>query len=140
MLTYWFLSRVAERLRVCVNSLSLNLVCPATIVSETAYAQVEVRLSHAEGFAVIQRLDSGELLHVALKEVGQLQEAFTSLFRSDESPCLLERLTCSGDGNVNVLLCGFVNGYDGFLVGRVDHIEGLAIDTFDKFVVDKAAQ
>ena len=140
LLTYWFLSCVVERIRICVDSLSLDLVGPATIVSKATDAQADVDLGHAKGLAIVQSLNRGELIQVTLEEVGQFHETFASLFRSDEPPCLLERLARSGHGNVNVLFCGLMNGYDGFLGARIDGFEGLAIDAFDEFVVDKSTQ
>ena len=40
---------------------------------------------------------------------------------------------------VNIFFCGLMNCADGFLGGRIDGLEGLAILAFDEFVVDKAA-
>ena len=40
---------------------------------------------------------------------------------------------------VDIFLCGLMNVADGFLGGRIDGFESLAILAFDEFVVDKAA-
>ena len=40
---------------------------------------------------------------------------------------------------VNVFFCGLMDCADGFLGGRIDGFESLAILAFDEFVVDKAA-
>lgn len=38
---------------------------------------------------------------------------------------------------VDIFLGSFVDGDDWLLGGRVDALKGLAIDTFDEFVVDE---
>jgi hypothetical protein len=53
-------------------------------------------------------------------------------------PLALECFPGSGDGNVDILLGGLMDGADDGLVGRVDDLEGLALDTLDEFVVDEA--
>lgn len=40
---------------------------------------------------------------------------------------------------INVFFCGLVDCADGFLAGRIDGFESLAILAFDELVVDKAA-
>lgn len=40
---------------------------------------------------------------------------------------------------VDIFFCGFVDFADGFLGGRVDGLEGLAILAFDELIVDEAA-
>jgi len=53
-------------------------------------------------------------------------------------PWALECLACCCDGNVDILLGSFTDGADDFFGGGVDGLEGLAVDTFDKFVVDES--
>ena len=40
---------------------------------------------------------------------------------------------------IDVFFCGLMNCADGFLGGRIDGFESLAILAFDELVVDKAA-
>lgn len=39
---------------------------------------------------------------------------------------------------IDIFFRGFVDGYDGFLGGGIDCLEGLAVFTFDEFVIDEA--
>lgn len=54
------------------------------------------------------------------------------------APIILERLAGDGDGVVDILLGGLVDGHDGLLGGGVDALEGLAILAFYELVVDEA--
>lgn len=122
----------------CVDHLALNLVCPATIVPQAASGGANVALGHGDGLSIVERLDRSEEVDVLLEQVGQLdQEAATVLGRL-LSPVALESLSCSGDGNVDILLGSLVNRADDGLIGGVDDVESLALYALDPFVVDEA--
>lgn len=136
--THRFLLGVVERIRIGVNDLALNLVCPSTIISQTSSAQADINLGHVDRLAIVHRFNSCELVEVLVKEVSELHEILPSLLWGDFSPCPFEGLAGNGDSVVDVFLCGFVDGYDGLFGRGIDALKGLAILAFHKFVVDEA--
>lgn len=55
-------------------------------------------------------------------------------------PGTLEGSASGLDGDIDILLGGLVDGGDDLLVGGVDGLEGLALDTLDELVVDEPAE
>lgn len=102
---YWLFLGVVERVCGRIDDLALNLVCPATVISERTSASSNITLGHGDGLSIIQRLNSGQKVKVLLEQFGELYEVFATLFRSGlVSPIALERLSCGGDGDVDILL------------------------------------
>lgn len=128
---------VGEGLRVLVNGLTGDLVGPATVVAQAAGGSGNIALGHGDGLAVVQSLNSGEGLDVALEQVGQLGEHAATVRGGHAVPGTLEGGASGLDGNVDILLGGLVDGGDNLLVGGVDGLEGLALDTLDELVVDE---
>lgn len=99
---------------------------------------MDVDGGHAQGLAVVQRLDGGQRLCVFLYQVGQIGKTAASGLRVDLPPVALEGLAGGGNGDIDIFFGGFLNSDDRLLVGRVDGLKGLAVDAFDPFVVDKS--
>lgn len=93
--SYWLLLDVVEVIRVGVHNLAFNLVCPAAVVSQAAGCSSNVALGHAEGLAIVQRLNSGEKVGVLIEEVGELDEVLATVTWSDLLPLALECLASS---------------------------------------------
>lgn len=74
----------------------------------------------------------------SLEQVSKLDEIFAALLWGDKAPILLEGLPRSRHREVDILLCRLVNGDDGLLGGRVNGVEGLAVNAFDKLAIDEA--
>lgn len=130
---------VIEVIRVGIDRLALDLVGPAAVVAKTAGSCVDIGLGHDDGLAVVERLDGGKLVYMAVEEVGELDEQLAAVLWRLPSPVALEGLACGGDGDVDILLGGLVDGANDVLSGGVDDLKGLAVDTGDKLVVDEAA-
>lgn len=128
---------VGEGLVVGVNGLTVDLVGPATIVAQALGSGANIPLGHGDRLAVVQGLDGGQDVSIALEQVSQLGQEAAALVRSDVTPGALEGLAGSRNGNVDILLRSFVNGNNRLLVGGVDGLEGLAFDTLDPLVVDE---
>lgn len=128
---------VGEGLGVGVNSLTVDLVGPAGVVTDAAQSVGKVDLGHGEGLAVIEGLNGGESINVTLNQVGQLVQETATVGGSNPAPFTLVGLAGGGHSDVDILLVGLVDGGDNLLVGGVDGVEGLALGTLDIFVVDE---
>ena len=73
-----------------------------------------------------------------LYQVGQFGKTAASGLGVEGPPFAFEGLAGGGDGDIDIFLGSFMNGDDGFLVGRVDGFKGLAVNAFDPFVVDES--
>lgn len=135
--TYRFLSNVVECLIASVNHLALNLVRPATIVSQAAHASADVALCHRDGLAIVQRLDCSKGLKIGLEQVGELEKVLGAVAGSDLAPLALKGSSRGLHGDVDIFLGSLVHGGDDALVRRVDDLKGLAVNAFDEFVVDE---
>jgi hypothetical protein len=113
--TYRLLTRVGKGVRVGVDGLSLDLVRPSSVVTETARRETDVALGQHDRLAIVERLDSSKGLKVLLNQVCQLVEILPALLRSDLAPLALEGLASGSDGNVNIFLGRFVNRGNDFL-------------------------
>ena len=129
---------VVESVGGGVNDLALDLVCPATVVPQAANTHADVNLGHGDGLAVVERLNSSEQVEVLLEQVGELHKKSATVLRGLFPPRALKGLACGGDGDVDILLGGFVDGADDALVGGVDDFKCLAVYTFHELVVDEA--
>lgn len=109
-----FLLNIVESVGVRIHDLALNLVRPATIISQAAGAHANIDLGHTERLAIVQRLNGRELIKISLEEICKLDEIFSALLRGDFSPSALEGLAGGRNGNVDIFLAGFVDGCDGF--------------------------
>lgn len=131
---------VGEGLVVGVDSLTGDLVGPATVVAQAASGIGNVTLGQGDGLAVVEGLNGGEGLDITLEEVGQLGEHTATVRGGHVVPGTLEGGASGLDGDIDILLGGFVDGGDDLFVGGVDGLEGLALDTLDELVVDEPAQ
>jgi len=118
----------------------VNLVGPATVVAQAAGGVSDIDLSHGDGLAVIKGLDGGQCLDITLKQVGQLGEHAAAVRGGHIVPDALEGSASGLDGDVDILFGSLVHGDNGLLGGRVDGLEGLALDTLDELVVDEPGE
>lgn len=124
---------------MCVDDFALDLVGPSSVVSQTASTAGNIDvLGHAVGFSIVESLDGGEELSVLQEEVGELDEELSTVLGCLLPPWAVEGLAGSSDGNVDILLGGLLDGADDLLGGRVDDVEGLAVDSLHELVVDEA--
>lgn len=122
---------------VGVHNLTLDLVCPTSVVSQAAGSSSDITLGHAEGLSVVQRLNSGEEVGVLVEEVGKLVKELATVTGGNLPPHFLEALAGSCYCDVDILLSGLLNLADDLLVGGVDDIELLAVDGIDELSVDE---
>jgi hypothetical protein len=134
------LSCVCEGIRVCVDDLAFDLVGPATIVSPAASDGSNVTLSHWNSFSVIKRLNGSQKINVLLNQIGKLDQQLATVLWCSLPPWAFKGLTSSSYRNIDILLGGLMDGADDFLSGRIDRLEGLAIDTLNPLVVDEPAR
>lgn len=120
-----------------IDGLALDLIGPTAVVADGANNGANIATGHGDGLAIVERLNSGEEIEVLLDQVGELEEVDTTLLGSDLAPDTLESLAGSGDGNIDILLGGLVDGADDLLGSGVDDLEGLLLDTLDELVVDE---
>lgn len=137
LVTYRLVSGVVEHVGGNVKGLSLNLVGPATVVSDASNNSADIASGHGDGLAVVQRLDSGEKVEVLLGEISELEHQAATLARSDLSPCCVESLAGSGNGKIDILLGTFADRGDDLLGGGVDDLKLLLVDTLNPLVVNE---
>jgi len=99
---------------VGVDDLTLDLICPSTVVPQAAGGHTDIDIGHGHGLSIVQGLESGQLFGISLDQLRELDEEFASLFWGNLPPCGVKGLSCRGDGNVDILLGGFVDGADDF--------------------------
>jgi hypothetical protein len=131
------LSCVGEGIWVGIDNFALNLIGPATIVSQAASNHGNINLCHSNGLSVVERLNSSQKIGVLLNQFGKFDEELASLFWCLLSPCCLECLAGSSYRNIDILLCGLGNGADNIFGGGVDGLEGPAVDGLNPLVVDE---
>lgn len=129
---------IVHHVGIGVNDLSVHLIGPASVVAQAASGGTNITLGNGEGLAVVESFDGSKGVHVLLEEIGQLGEHASSVGRGDLLPFAIESGAGSLDGHVDILLGGLVDGGDGLFVVGVDGFEGLALYTFDEFIVDEA--
>jgi hypothetical protein len=135
--TYGFLSCVCKGIWVGVDNLALDLVGPASIVSQATSNHRNINLCHSDGLAVVERLDGSQEVGILLNQIGELNQQLATVLWGLLSPCALECLAGSSYRNVDIFLCGLVDRADNLFGGRVDGLEGLAVNTLDPLVVDE---
>ena len=137
--TYGLLADVVECVGCCVDNLALNLVGPTSVVPQTSSSSryIDV-LGHAEGLAVVESLDSGEKVGILEEQVGELAKKLSAVLGCLLPPGPVEGLAGRLDGDVDILLAGLLDVCDNLFCGRVDDLEGLAINRLDELVVDEA--
>lgn len=138
--TYRFLSCVCEGIAICVDNLAFNLVGPTTIVSQAARDHAHINLGHTNGLAIVERLNSSQKVHILLNEIGEVDQHLAAVLGGLLPPRALECLSCRRYGDVDILLCGLVDGADHFFCRRVDGLKGLSVDALDPLVVDEPTE
>lgn len=135
---YRFLPRVVERLRIRLDDFARNLVGPSTVIADASSRIIDISLGHSQAFAIVKRLDSCQDICMLLYQIRQVGKVAASGAGIHFSPFAFKGLAGSRDGDVDILLGGFMDGDDGFLIGGIDGFERLAVDAFDPFVVDES--
>jgi hypothetical protein len=137
--TYGLLADVVECVGCCVNNLTLDLVGPASVVPQATSGSGNVNvLGHGESLAIVESLDSGKEVDVLQEEVGKLNEKLSAVLRCLLPPWTVEGLAGGLDSDIDILLGRLLDGCDDLFCGRVDDLEGLAVNGLDKLVVDEA--
>lgn len=134
------MSCVCEGIRVGIDNLALNLVGPASVVSQAASNHADVSLGHTKSLSVVERLNSSEEIEVLLNQIGELDQQLASVLWGLLSPWSLECLAGCSYCNIDILLGGLADGADNLLGGRIDSLEGLAVDTLNPLVVDEPGE
>jgi hypothetical protein len=115
----------------------VNLVGPATVVSDACADKGQLSGGQSNGLAVVVTLNGGELLGISVNQVGKLQQQATTVDGGGLPPYCVVSLASGGNSNVNVLLGGFVDRGDDLLSGGVDDLELLLVNTLNELAVDE---
>lgn len=122
---------------VDVNGLAVDLVGPATVVSDAGADEGELSGSQRNGLAVVVTLNGGELFGISVDQVGKLHQHAATVGGGGLPPCCVESLASSGNSNVDILLGGLADRGDDVLSGRVDDFELFLVNTLDELAVDE---
>jgi len=123
----------------CVDNLALNLVGPTSVVPQATSGSGYINvLGHVEGLAVVESLDCGKQVGVLHEQVGELDEKLSTVLGCLLPPGTVECLAGSLNGDVDILLGRLLDGCDDIFCGRVNDLEGLAVNGLDELVVDEA--
>jgi hypothetical protein len=133
------LADVIEGVGACVDDLTLDLVCPATVVPQAASGGRDIdALGHTKGLSVVESLNSSEQVGIFFEKVGELHEKLSTVLGSLFPPWAIEGFACGIDGDIDILLGSLLDRADNFLGRGVDDLKRLAIHSLDEFVVDEA--
>lgn len=135
--TYGLLSRVGEGIRVGVNHLAFNLVCPATIVSDTVGDSCNVTFGHFNCFSIVKRFNRTQEVVVLFNQCRESNQELAPVLWCYLSPRAFKRFARRCYSNIDILLRSLMNRGNYFLSRRVDDLERLAIDTFNILVVNE---
>lgn len=131
------MSSIGHVVRVRVNRLTRNLVCPTAVVADASRRVGDVDLGEEERLAVVEGLNGGEDISIPLHQVGQLDQHATPVGWGRVLPAALECLAGSSDGNIHILLRSLMDGDNGLLIVGVDSLEGLVLDTLHPLTIDE---
>lgn len=137
LFTYRLVLGVDHVVGVNVNSLAVNLVGPATIVSDACADKLEFSSGQGDGLAVVVTLNGSELLGISVNQVGKLQQHATTVDGGSLPPCCVESLASSDNSDVDVLLGSFADRGDDLLSRGVDNLELLLVNTLNELAVDE---
>lgn len=84
--THWLRPRIRESIRVRLNDLPLNLIRPTTIIPQTTRTHANVDLRYTKRLAIIQALNSSQLLKILLEQIGKLDKKTATGVGGDFAP------------------------------------------------------
>ena len=113
---YGLAARIVEGVRVGLDDFAMDFIGPPAIVSNAADGGAKVGAGHHDALAVVERFDGCDGVQVRLHQVCQLHKVLSSLLGCDFFPFSLKGLARCGNGNVDVLFCGFVDAADDLFV------------------------
>lgn len=101
-----------KHVRGDIDRLSLDLIGPASVVSQTADHTVQVPTRIVDRLSIIKRFDCGKQLLVLLGKVGQLVKQNASLLRCRGLPDTVKCSSSCVDSEVDVFLSALVDRND----------------------------
>ena len=137
--TNGLLFSIAEVRSANGDGLTLYLVCPAGIVTESLDNKVNIGgLGESEWLTVVESLKSGDFIEVLLDEISKFVHQTTALGSSHSSPWpIIKCLAGSLDSLVDIFNTSLLHGSDLLLSGGVEGIEGLSCGGVHEFTVDQ---
>lgn len=131
-----FVSGVSDLVQARFDGAALDLVCPAGVVANGADSHGQIRvLGPAEGLAVVQSLESGELILMLFHQVRETREEFTTLVaRRVVAPDSVEGLLGGSDGSIDILGRTLRDTGDDFAIRRVNDTEKQARRSANGFI------
>jgi len=128
--TDWLLTRVAEEGTVDGDRLPVDLVSPARIVAVHLQHEAKVNmLGDHERLAVVNGLESSELIKVSLNKIGSpMQDSATLGWRHAAPRPMIKCFPSGSDSQVHIFLLAGSNRADLLLGGRIKRVESFAAD------------
>jgi hypothetical protein len=122
-----FAKRVGEEVALYRDGLAVNLVGPACVVLKALGSSRDLDLAGLEnGFAVMQRLESRELVGAGHQVLAEFPKQPSALARRQLPPRTVEGRASRPDGIIDVFPVRHSNSGDDFFSGRIDDFKRLA--------------
>jgi hypothetical protein len=77
--SYGLLADVVECVGTSVNNLTLNLICPSSVVSDASRSSGNVALGHGNRLSIVKSLNGGKCLNITVEELSKLVEELASV-------------------------------------------------------------
>jgi hypothetical protein len=101
-----------EHVRANIKRLALDLVGPASVVSNAANHSPDVATGHRDGLAIVQRLNGSQQVKVLFRDIGQLDHQLAAVLRGRGAPDAIKCLSRGGHGEIDIFLRGLANAAD----------------------------
>lgn len=137
LFTYRLVLGVDHVVAVDVNGLAVNLIGPASVVSDASADKCEFSGGQSDGLAIVVTLNGGELGSISVDQVGKLEQHATTVDGGSLPPYCVVSLASSGNSNVDILLGSFADRGNDLLGCGVDNLELLLINTLNELAVDE---
>jgi hypothetical protein len=129
-------ANVIKVARTRVNNVTIDLVGPAAVVSDTVCRELDINSGKGKRLTIVEGLDRSKGLSMLLNLVSEVVKESTSVRRVTKTPVIKGSLG-GLNGKLNIGLASFVNFSNLLFSGRVFNGEFLAILRLDKLVVNE---
>ncbi|EXK26246.1 hypothetical protein FOMG_17148 [Fusarium oxysporum f. sp. melonis 26406] len=125
-----------QHIRIDINGLPLELIRPASIISQRTNNSSDITSGQADCFTAVKRLNCGKQLRVFLGNVCKLVEKNTGFMSGDKFSSSFESPVGGGHSKVDVLFGAFADERNSFFGTRIKYLELSLFNSFNPFTVN----